>query len=94
MSRNIILKARRSTVIVLVTLGLIVLISGIMLETAPSGPESGNAVAFGVSKEIWTDIHVYAGFIVAGATIVHVYTNYRGVLYHLGILKSRRKKKN
>ncbi len=51
MGRNVILEARRATVIVFVALGLIILISGMMLETAPSGPGSGDAIALGIPKE-------------------------------------------
>ncbi len=91
MPRNIILEARRATIVIFVALGILVLISGILLETAPSGPRSGEAVALGLTKETWIDIHVYAGFITAGAAIVHAYTNYRGILYHLGLLKLKRR---
>ncbi|MCE4610120.1 MAG: DUF4405 domain-containing protein [Desulfurococcales archaeon] len=93
MGRNVILEARRATVIVFVALGLIILISGMMLETAPSGPGSGDATALGISKETWEDIHIYASFIAAGAAIIHAYTNYRGILYHLGLLRLKRRKK-
>lgn len=88
--RNIVLEARRVTVIIFVTLGLLVLISGMLLETAPSGPGSGEATALGLTKETWIDIHVYSGFIAAGAAIVHAYTNYRGILFHLGLRRLRR----
>ena len=90
--RNIVLEARRATVIIFVTLGLLVLVSGMLLETAPHGPGSGEAVALGLTKETWTEIHVYAGFIAAGAAIVHAYTNYRGILYHLGLRRLRRRR--
>ena len=86
---NIILLARRITVILLVSLGFLTLISGFLLETMPRGPGSGYATALGLTKDLWTDIHVYAGFAAAGAAIVHVYTNYRGLLYHLGLIRPR-----
>ena len=94
MARNIILEARRATVILLVILGLLVLISGMMLQTAPEGPVSGDSMALGIEKDTWVDIHVYASFVVAGAAIVHAYTNYRGILYHLELwcVKERSKK--
>ncbi|MEB3758220.1 MAG: DUF4405 domain-containing protein [Desulfurococcales archaeon] len=92
MTRNAVLEARRATVIIFVTLGLLVLISGIMLETAPSGPGSKDAIALGLTKETWSDIHVYASFIAAGAAVVHAYTNYRGILFHLGLLRPKRRK--
>jgi len=93
MARNIILAARRATVIALVTLGLVTLISGMLLETAPEGPGSGEAVALGLAKDTWTAIHVYASFAAAGAAIVHAYTNYRGILYHLGLWRLTRRRK-
>ncbi|MCE4620434.1 MAG: DUF4405 domain-containing protein [Desulfurococcales archaeon] len=89
MARNPVLEARRITVIIFVTVGLVVLITGMLLEMAPSGPGSGEATALGITKETWTDIHVYAGFITAGAAIVHAYTNYRGILFHLGLRRPR-----
>ncbi len=87
--RNLLLTARKVSVILLASLGLFVLVSGILLETAPKGPGSGKAVALGLSKELWTDIHVYAGFALAGAAVIHIYTNYRGLFYHLGLLRLR-----
>ena len=93
MARNIVLEARRATVIVFVALGLLVLVSGMLLEIAPSGPGSGEATALGLTKETWEAIHVYAGFAVAGAAIVHAYTNYRGILFHLGLLRIRRRRR-
>ena len=59
---NVILLARKVSVILLVTLRIILLTTGFMLETMPEGPGSGKAVAFGLSKETWIDIHRYAGF--------------------------------
>ena len=92
MARNIVLEARRATIIIFVTLGLLVLASGMLLETAPSGPGSGEAVALGLTKETWKAIHIYSSFAVAGAAIVHVYTNYRGIMFHLGLLRLRRRR--
>ena len=83
--------SRKISVIILASLGLIVLISGFLLETMPHGPGSGEAIAIGLTKDTWTDIHVYASFALAGAAVVHVYTNYRGLLYHFGLLRPRRK---
>lgn len=93
MGRSAVIEARRATVIIFVTLGLLVLVSGMLLETAPSGPGSGEATALGLTKETWVDIHVYAGFIAAGAAVVHAYTNYRGILYHLGLLRLVRRRR-
>ena len=93
MARNLVIEARRATVVVFVALGLLVLVSGMMLETAPSGPGSGEAVALGLSKETWEAIHVYTGFAVAGAAMVHAYTNYRGILFHLGLLRLKKRRK-
>ncbi len=73
--RNVLLVARRISVILLVVLGFITLVSGIMLETMPKGPGSGYATAFGLHKNTWTKIHVYASFGAAGAAVVHVYSN-------------------
>ncbi len=88
---NVLLLARKISVILLVTLGLLTLISGMLLETMPRGPGSGYATALGIHKDTWTDIHVYAGFAAAGAAVVHVYSNYRALLYHLGIIRPRRR---
>ena len=95
---KILLTARKISVIILATLGVIVLVSGMLLDTMPSGPGSSGAEAFGILKEAWEDIHIYASFALAGGAVVHAYTNYRGILYHLGILKIKnrlaRKKSN
>ncbi len=88
---NVLLLARKVSVILLVTLGFITLVSGMLLETMPRGPGSGYATALGIHKNTWIDIHVYAGFAAAGAAVVHVYTNYRALLYHLGIIRPRRR---
>ena len=88
---NVLLMARRVSVILLATLGTLTLVSGILLQTMPIGPGSGYATALGLRKSTWTDIHVYAGFAAAGAAIVHVYSNYRALLYHLGIVRPRRR---
>jgi len=92
--RNPILAARRATVIILVSLGFFTLVSGMLLETAPEGPGSGEAIALGITKDTWTTIHVYASFIAAGAAIVHAYTNYRGILYHLGLTRLTRRRRS
>ena len=86
---NVLLMARKISVILLVTLGALTLVSGILLETMPKGPGSGYATALGLRKETWTDIHVYAGFAAAGAAVVHVYSNYRALFYHLGLVRPR-----
>ncbi len=86
---KVLLMARKISVILLTTLGLAVLLTGMLLATMPSGPGSGEAVAFGLTKEEWKLIHTYTGFALAGAAVVHAYTNYRGILYHLGLLKLR-----
>ncbi len=91
--RNSVLIARKISVILLVTLGTIVLLTGLLLEAAPKGPGSGLATALGIDKETWTTIHVYAGFALAGAAVVHAYTNYRGILYHTGLQALARKLK-
>ncbi|NOZ88488.1 MAG: DUF4405 domain-containing protein [Crenarchaeota archaeon] len=88
---NVIVTARRISVILLASMGLLTLVSGMLLETMPRGPGSGYATALGLHKNTWTGIHVYAGFAAAGAAIVHVYTNYRGLLFHLGLIKPRRR---
>ena len=80
--RSILLAVRSLTVFLLAILAPIVLVSGILLATAPHGPHSGEAVALGLSKELWESIHVYASFAAAGVIVVHVYVNYRGILYH------------
>ena len=87
---NPILLARKISVVILLVCGVLVLISGILLEVAPHGPGSKSAVALGLTKGQWTDIHRYAGFTAAGAAIVHVYANHRSLLYHLGLLRPRR----
>ncbi len=83
---NPVLMARKASVILLVSLGIVVAVSSILLETAPEGPGSGEWTALGISKHLWTDIHVYAGFALGGVAIVHAYTNYRAILYHFGLL--------
>ena len=88
---NVMMLTRRVTVILLASLGLVTLISGILLQTMPRGPGSSYATALGLAKSLWTDIHVYAGFAVAGVAIVHAYTNYRGLLFHFGLIRPRRR---
>ena len=88
---NVLLLARKISVILLVTLGFVTLVSGMLLETMPRGPGSGYATALGLHKNTWTEIHVYAGFAAAGAAVVHVYSNYRALLYHPGIIRPRRR---
>ena len=90
MIMNVILLSRKISVIILVLCGLLVLISGMILEVAPHGPGSRDAIALGLTKSQWIDIHRYTGFIAAGTAVVHVYTNYRSLLYHLGLLRPRR----
>ncbi len=82
-----IMLSRKISVIILVSLGAIVLLSGMLLGTAPSGPGSGESIALGLTKDQWVDIHVYSSFALAGGAIIHAYTNYRGILYHTGLLK-------
>ncbi len=89
---NPILMARRISVIILLVCGILVLLSGILLEVAPRGPGSKWAVALGLTRAEWTDIHRYAGFAAAGAAVVHIYSNYRGLLYHLGLLRIRQRR--
>ncbi len=87
-----IMAARKISVVLLAAAGLVVLLTGILLETAPEGPGSGSAVALGLDKHTWTDIHVYASFLLAGVAVVHAYTNYRAILYHLGLVRLRRRR--
>ncbi len=75
----------------MVILGALTLFTGMVLETAPKGPGSGELKALGLTKDQWEDIHVYAAFAAAGAAVVHAYTNYRGILYHLGLWRRSRR---
>ena len=46
---NVIMLTRRVTVILLASLGLVTLISGVLLQTMPRGPGSSYATALGLT---------------------------------------------
>jgi cytochrome b subunit of formate dehydrogenase len=90
MVRGLIVKVRGVAVILLVVLGFLTLITGMILATAPKGAGSGGLEALGLAKNEWRVVHTYVAFSTAGTAIVHAYTNYRGILYHLGLWRRRR----
>lgn len=90
MGRGLIARVRGVTVTLLVVLGSLTLVTGMILATAPKGPGSGGLEALGFTKDEWRVIHTYAAFSTAGAAVVHAYTNYRGILYHVGLWRRRR----
>lgn len=51
---------------------LMVLISGIALYFAPSGP----ATVWGVDKELWEAIHTITGFTMAALVLTHLWINW------------------
>ena len=91
---NIYMALRTATVVMLAIFGLLTLLTGMILATAPSGPGSGRAIALGLTKSEWNTIHEIVGFIAAGAAVLHVYVNQRALIFHfkrvLGGTASRR----
>ena len=56
----------------LLTLGVLSVLTGIILYTAPRG--SGETVAaFGITKSDWSTLHTYFSFGAAGTAVVHLY---------------------
>jgi len=50
----------------------ILLVSGVALYFAPSGP----ATVWGIDKELWESLHTVAGFLFAGLVAVHLLINW------------------
>jgi len=66
----------------LLTLGVLSVLTGIILYTAPRG--SGETVAaFGITKSDWSTLHTYFSFGAAGTAVVHLYINWRALIYYL-----------
>ena len=89
---NVYMATRTLSVVIISIFGLLTLITGIILATAPHGPGSGEAVALGLTKADWNKLHEIFGFIAAGGVVLHVYSNYRALLFHfrraLGLQRS------
>ncbi len=79
---NVYMATRTISVIIITVFGLLTLITGILLATAPHGPGSGEAVALGLTKAEWNELHEIFGFIAAGGVVLHVYSNYRALIFH------------
>ena len=77
------LRVRQITVIILLVAGFVTLLTGILLYLFPGGPGSGELTLFGVSKRAAENVHTYAGFITAGAVIVHLTANWNALKYHI-----------
>lgn len=77
------LRVRQITVIILLVAGFVTLFTGILLYLFPSGPGSGKLTLFGVSKRAAENVHTYAGFITAGAVIVHLAANWNALKYYI-----------
>ncbi len=50
----------------------VVLVSGIALYLAPSGP----ATVWGVDKELWESVHTVAGLVMTILVAIHLYLNW------------------
>ncbi|AEM38895.1 hypothetical protein Pyrfu_1027 [Pyrolobus fumarii 1A] len=79
---NVYMTLRTVSVVLLAVFGLLTLISGMILATAPHGPGSGDATALGISKSDWNAIREIVAFIAAGAAVLHVYANQRALAFH------------
>ena len=79
---NVYMAIRTISVVIITIFGLLTLMTGILLATAPHGPGSGEAVALGLTKAEWNKLHEVFGFIAAGGVVLHVYSNYRALIFH------------
>ncbi len=77
------LTIRKITAIILFVSAIFVIVSGILLYSAPSGRGSGEAIALGLTKDTWIDLHVWSGFIASGCLVVHLYMNRRPLIRYM-----------
>lgn len=77
------LMVRQITVIILLVAGFVTLFTGILLYLFPSGPGSGKLTVLSISKRTAKNVHTYAGFITAGAIVVHLAANWNALKYYI-----------
>jgi hypothetical protein len=67
----------------LITGGLIMALTGFVLYFAPSGPQSGQTLLLGFTKEFWKNLHAYTAFSLIGVAAMHVTLNRRTLMFYL-----------
>ena len=79
--------ARAVVAIMLITVWVLVALTGLLLWLAPSGARSGQQILlFGVTKSGWGDIHFWIAVATFAVTVVHIIIDWkalRGVIRYL-----------
>jgi mannose/fructose/N-acetylgalactosamine-specific phosphotransferase system component IIC len=67
----------------LITGGLLTALTGFVLYFAPSGPQSGQTLLLGFTKDFWKNLHIYTAFSLIGIVAAHITLNRRTLIYYL-----------
>ncbi|MEM3372362.1 MAG: DUF4405 domain-containing protein [Candidatus Korarchaeum sp.] len=77
MSSSVELKVRSIISLLQVSLGIAVLLTGLILYLTPSGRFSDHILL--LSRSTWRYWHQIFGFSLAGSSLVHIYFNFRAL---------------
>ncbi len=79
---GVVYEIRRTVALIILFSGLVVLATGIMMTIAPANLK--NMSLFGVPR-FGRELHKYAAFVLAGASVIHVYLNWSSIKRYLDL---------